>query len=208
MKKRIIAIIMIVIVTVSSFIIYGHINKIYENKLQKEYEALWLIYDNNVETIKNNMDLIAMPHEKFPWSGFKETKQKLEKNDKYLLDGLVSIITDCYIEFAGLDNIYTHAGEILKYRDDPKGFKFYTESMCTTSFNIFSFSDYALDNEINPNFADIIRELRDFNSKYGYTYKSQNYKEYLTYRVMETSYISRLSDALVIEYYHLNNDEE
>lgn len=158
------------------------------------------------------MDIVGKKHEKFPWSGFKDTNQ-IPTYDNYL-ERIVTIVTDCYVDFAGLDNIYTNAGVILKYRDSIKGsdndLSLYQESMCTSGFSQVNFSDYALDNEIKSysNIEGIIREIREFDLKYGDTYKDKNFGEYLKYKVIETTHISRLTNALVIEYYNLDNEGE
>lgn len=209
-KKRIFEIILIVVLLIAIFFIY--LTKNSNNNQDNNYSDLWLIYDNNVETIKKNMDIIGKSHEKLPWGGFKDTQEIPIYKD--YLERLVRIVTDCYVDFAGLDEVYTDAGRILKYRDNIKGEEkdknLYYESMCTSEFNLGNFSDYALENEIKSysNIEKIIKEIREFDLKYGDTYKDKNFKDYLTYKVIETTYISKLTNALVIEYYNLGGKKE
>lgn len=204
-KKKLFKKVDYAIIAIILFLVVIIIFSIFKNNSQEDYSKLWLIYDNNIETIKNNMDIIATEHEKFPWGLFNDTKEvPLYKED---LDELIIDITNCYVYFVGLTDIYTDADEILRYRNNiDKYTGYYYHPYCINQFGLHNYSDQHLES-INSysNFEKIIDEIRKVNSNYYDIYNTNDFNEFLTRQVLETTYVSKLTNALVIEYYKLNN---
>lgn len=173
------------------------IQKVYNSAKKKDYSVLYLIYDNNINIIEKNMDIVSSKNEQLPWVGFKN------KNVNYYaeLDMLVASISKCYIDFTGYNNIYTDAGDILNYRnvdDEDEYFNLKRTEGCGSAFSYnleFPFESYT-------GLEKIIEEIDNYYEQNRDSIYTSNFEEYLSYKTALTSYVAKLTNYLILEYYH------
>ncbi len=208
-------IILIIIVAVVSVI---KINNLKGNDINfdiKKYSGMWEIYDANLNAIKTSMDKITESNDNFYWWKLKDFSIE-DKDYESILNSLVSDIRMCYIEYTDDGSMYTDSNPIRKYRGKDKitkkeltdlQWRMSTENCRVGTFDTYSNLLISNDSNRRELLLSKIDEIVNLNSISGTRFVDDNYsyEALLSYKVIETSLLSKLSYWLEIEYSNLKN---
>ena len=215
MKKEIykVIIVAIILIGISSFIsisIYKNYN--YKIDIQQTNES-WTSIDNNLESIKNNMDLITESNEDFTWWRLKDFTID-DKEYQNTLNNLVSNIRMCYIGYVDNEKYPNHYNAINDFKNKSiitkKQLNKLNEDMymetatgCLARFdgisNLLISNDETLRNRVlnEINYIVYIKNSNIFRNK------EASYNELLFRKSFEVHLIKDLSDFLKEEYTRL-----
>ena len=89
-----------------------------DNKSEKilTINELFTIYDQNIQDIKNNMEMITESNEDFDWWILKDFNIE-DKDYETSLNSLVADVRMAYLEYTDEEQMYTNSNPIRKYRE-------------------------------------------------------------------------------------------
>ncbi len=211
MKKKILFISgIIVLIGVFSFIsilIYKNYN--YKIDIQQTNQS-WLNIDNNLESIKNNMDSITESNEYFDWWQLKDFDIEDDVYEKFL-NNLVMLIRRCYLYYTDDGTYYTDTNPIRNFRDKKYITKKELEKLNYEMNNEVKFGTIADFENYSEKLLGMPQEVADkvFNKLNTlllimptnlFQNENATYNELLLRKSMEIELIKEISDFLVEEY--------
>lgn len=204
MKKKIYLIILVLLVLISIILIIVINNK--KNINIEKTNELWSIYDSNLENVKNNMDEITIPNENFFWWELKDFNIN-DTEYKKVLNKLVSDIRMCYLRFTDEDEIYTIYNPLVNYRDKTEITKeelaiLNTMKPCVTNDRFISYGNLLVseNEEVRNNFLNKLSMSEKFYKLDLFRSDELTYEQLVYRTILETSYLSTLSEWLRQEY--------
>lgn len=171
---------------------------------------VWLAYDNSIESIVCNIDLITESEDRVYWAYLKDFDIE---DDTY--EEVLSLVTDdvreCYMEFTLSKEEYANGNPILKYREFDsiskreleelrKDFK---ASTCMDRFDKYNDMEISEDEDTKVRFMKRIEILQEIYINEMYIKDSPSFDDLLIRKVLEVSEIEGLSAWLRGEYYRL-----
>lgn len=214
MKKKFLFISgIIALIGVSSFIsvsIYKNFN--YKIDIQATNQS-WLNIDNNLKSIKNNMDSITEPNENFNWWQLKDFDIENDNYEK-ILNNLVTTIRRCYLEYTDDGTNYTDTNPIRKFKDkkyitkkelEKLNFDMNNEVKLGNISNFDNYSDHltGLSQELTNKVFNKINTILLIKSTNLFQNENATYNELLLRKSMEIELVKEVSDFLVEEYNNL-----
>lgn len=190
------------------FILFSTMMKNQKNIVDSQ--SLWLIYDQNLENIKNNMDLITIPNENFYWWELKNLNIE-DQEYKQTLNNLVADIRMCYLEFTDNGELYTNANPIKAYRNknsitqkelNQLAFQM-KNSSCLTRFTRYKSLLISNDPMKRTLVLDKIQNIIQIQNEEIWIKKTPTYSELLSQKIIEVSLINNISSWINSEYYRL-----
>lgn len=215
MKKEIYKgiIVVIILIGISSFIsisIYKNYN--YKIDIQQTNE-IWTSIDSNLESIKNNMDLITESNEDFTWWRLKDFTID-DKEYQNTLNNLVSNIRMCYIGYVDNEKYPNHYNAISDFKNKSiitkKQLNKLNEDMymetatgCLVRFDGISNLLISNDETLRNRVLNKINYIVDIKNSNIFRNKEASYNELLFRKSFEVHLIKDLSDFLKEEYTRL-----
>lgn len=210
MKKKVIVLVTILCIVLISLILGWYFNqeKVY-NITQANKN--WVIYDYNLENIKQNMDEITIENEDFYWWELKDFEID-DKTYTQILNLLVADIRMCYLELNREREEYKNSNPILNYRNKEEiteqELLELNKQISLQKGCLFKFERYS--NIVLSKNAEtskiLLKKIDVFLNEYQKTKDNLNnldYTELLNQKVIETSLLSELSSWIRSEYYRL-----
>lgn len=221
MKRKIYFIITVIIillvVTIGVISLNIFSNKDISYDISK-YSNMWQLYDVNIHSIEESMNKITEPMESWNWGKLKNFSID-DKDYESILNMLVSDIRMCYIEYTDDGSMYTNSNPIRKYRDKNKitneelmNLQWQMSRENCSAENFASYKNLLVSNDSNRRTTILskISEVENLRLISGTRFVDDNYsyESLLSYKVIETSLLSKLSYWLEVEYFRLNGEAQ
>ena len=185
------------------------------NKSEKilTINELFTIYDQNIQDIKNNMEMITESNEDFDWWILKDFNIE-DKDYETSLNSLVADVRMAYLEYTDEEQMYTNSNPIRKYREKEYITKKQLEKLNLDmkeemlSGNINRFNKYSTlliskDEELRNIFLNQTEKITKMKQLSIFTNTNSTYSELLFKKIIEVSYVKDVSEFLIKEYNRL-----
>lgn len=174
---------------------------------------LFTIYDQNIQDIKNNMEMITESNEDFDWWILKDFNIE-DKDYETSLNSLVADVRMAYLEYTDEEQMYTNSNPIRKYREKEYITKKQLEKLNLDmkeemlSGNINRFNKYSTlliskDEELRNIFLNQTEKITKMKQLSIFTNTNSTYSELLFKKIIEVSYVKDISEFLIKEYNRL-----
>ena len=186
-----------------------------DNKSEKilTINELFTIYDQNIQDIKNNMEMITESNEDFDWWILKDFNIE-DKDYETSLNSLVADVRMAYLEYTDEEQMYTNSNPIRKYREKEYITKKQLEKLNLDmkeemlSGNINRFNKYSTlliskDEELRNIFLNQTEKITKMKQLSILTNTNSTYSELLFKKIIEVSYVKDISEFLIKEYNRL-----
>lgn len=186
-----------------------------DNKSEKilTINELFTIYDQNIQDIKNNMEMITESNEDFDWWILKDFNIE-DKDYETSLNSLVADVRMAYLEYTDEEQMYTNSNPIRKYREKEYITKKQLEKLNLDmkeemlSGNINRFNKYSTlliskDEELRNIFLNQTEKITKIKQLSIFTNTNSTYSELLFKKIIEVSYVKDISEFLIKEYNRL-----
>ena len=186
-----------------------------DNKSEKilTINELFTIYDQNIQDIKNNMEMITESNEDFDWWILKDFNIE-DKDYETSLNSLVADVRMAYLEYTDEEQMYTNSNPIRKYREKEYITKKQLEKLNLDmkeemlSGNINRFNKYSTlliskDEELRNIFLNQTEKITKMKQLSIFTNTNSTYSELLFKKIIEVSYVKDISEFLIKEYNRL-----
>ena len=186
-----------------------------DNKSKKilTINELFTIYDQNIQDIKNNMEMITESNEDFDWWILKDFNIE-DKDYETSLNSLVADVRMAYLEYTDEEQMYTNSNPIRKYREKEYITKKQLEKLNLDmkeemlSGNINRFNKYSTlliskDEELRNIFLNQTEKITKMKQLSIFTNTNSTYSELLFKKIIEVSYVKDISEFLIKEYNRL-----
>ena len=186
-----------------------------DNKSEKilTINELFTIYDQNIQDIKNNMEMITESNEDFDWWILKDFNIE-DKDYETSLNSLVADVRMVYLEYTDEEQMYTNSNPIRKYREKEYITKKQLEKLNLDmkeemlSGNINRFNKYSTlliskDEELRNIFLNQTEKITKMKQLSILTNTNSTYSELLFKKIIEVSYVKDISEFLIKEYNRL-----
>lgn len=186
-----------------------------DNKSEKilTINELFTIYDQNIQDIKNNMEMITESNEDFDWWILKDFNIE-DKDYETSLNSLVADVRMAYLEYTDEEQMYTNSNPIRKYREKEYITKKQLEKLNLDmkeemlSGNINRFNKYSTlliskDEELRNIFLNQTEKITKMKQLSILTNTNSTYSELLFKKIIEVSYVKDVSEFLIKEYNRL-----
>ena len=186
-----------------------------DNKSEKilTINELFTIYDQNIQDIKNNMEMITESNEDFDWWILKDFNIE-DKDYETSLNSLVADVRMAYLEYTDEEQMYTNSNPIRKYREKEYRTKKQLEKLNLDmkeemlSGNINRFNKYSTlliskDEELRNIFLNQTENITKMKQLSIFTNTNSTYSELLFKKIIEVSYVKDISEFLIKEYNRL-----
>lgn len=186
-----------------------------DNKSEKilTINELFTIYDQNIQDIKNNMEMITESNEDFDWWILKDFNIE-DKDYETSLNSLVADVRMAYLEYTDEEQMYTNSNPIRKYREKEYITKKQLEKLNLDmkeemlSGNINRFNKYSTlliskDEELRNIFLNQTEKITKMKQLSIFTNTNSTYSELLFKKIIEVSYVKDVSEFLIKEYNRL-----
>lgn len=186
-----------------------------DNKSEKilTINELFTIYDQNIQDIKNNMEMITESNEDFDWWILKDFNIE-DKDYETSLNSLVADVRMAYLEYTDEEQMYTNSNPIRKYREKEYITKKQLEKLNLDmkeemlSGNINRFNKYSTlliskDEELRNIFLNQTEKITKMKQLSIFKNTNSTYSELLFKKIIEVSYVKDISEFLIKEYNRL-----
>lgn len=186
-----------------------------DNKSEKilTINELFTIYDQNIQDIKNNMEMITESNEDFDWWILKDFNIE-DKDYETSLNSLVADVRMAYLEYTDEEQMYTNSNPIRKYREKEYITKKQLEKLNLDmkeemlSGNINRFNKYSTlliskDEELRNIFLNQTEKITKMKQLSIFKNTNSTYSELLFKKIIEVSYVKDVSEFLIKEYNRL-----
>ena len=186
-----------------------------DNKSEKilTINELFTIYDQNIQDIKNNMEMITESNEDFDWWILKDFNIE-DKDYETSQNSLVADVRMAYLEYTDEEQMYTNSNPIRKYREKEYITKKQLEKLNLDmkeemlSGNINRFNKYSTlliskDEELRNIFLNQTEKITKMKQLSIFTNTNSTYSELLFKKIIEVSYVKDVSEFLIKEYNRL-----
>lgn len=186
-----------------------------DNKSEKilTINELFTIYDQNIQDIKNNMEMITESNEDFDWWILKDFNIE-DKDYETSQNSLVADVRMAYLEYTDEEQMYTNSNPIRKYREKEYITKKQLEKLNLDmkeemlSGNINRFNKYSTlliskDEELRNIFLNQTEKITKMKQLSIFTNTNSTYSELLFKKIIEVSYVKDISEFLIKEYNRL-----
>ena len=186
-----------------------------DNKSEKilTINELFTIYDQNIQDIKNTMEMITESNEDFDWWILKDFNIE-DKDYETSLNSLVADVRMAYLEYTDEEQMYTNSNPIRKYREKEYITKKQLEKLNLDmkeemlSGNINRFNKYSTlliskDEELRNIFLNQTEKITKMKQLSIFTNTNSTYSELLFKKIIEVSYVKDVSEFLIKEYNRL-----
>ena len=186
-----------------------------DNKSEKilTINELFTIYDQNIQDIKNNMEMITESNEDFDWWILKDFNIE-DKDYETSLNSLVADVRMAYLEYTDEEQMYTNSNPIRKYREKEYITKKQLEKLNLDmkeemlSGNINRFNKYSTlliskDEELRNIFLNQTEKITKMKQLSIFTNTNSTYSELLFKKIIEVSHVKDVSEFLIKEYNRL-----
>lgn len=171
---------------------------------------VWLAYENSIESIVYNMDLITDSDDSTYWAYLKDFDIEDDTYEE-TLQLFSDDIRECYKEFTLSAEEYVNGNPILKYRDvdtisnsDLKKLRDeFTNSTCLSRFDKYNKMEISEDEDVKVRFMKRIEILQELYINEMFVKNNPSFDELLGRKCLEASYIEGASAWLRSEYYRL-----
>ena len=174
---------------------------------------LFTIYDQNIQDIKNNMEMITESNEDFDWWILKDFNIE-DKDYETSLNSLVADVRMAYLEYTDEEQMYTNSNPIRKYREKEYITKKQLEKLNLDmkeemlSGNINRFNKYSTlliskDEELRNIFLNQTEKITKMKQLSIFKNTNSTYSELLFKKIIEVSYVKDISEFLIKEYNRL-----
>lgn len=211
-NKKYIIIIMIIIIIITCFVIWKKniVNKKYNID---KFQNLWIVYDQNMESIKNNMDDITYSNDEWFWFELKNFNID-DKDYQRTLNNIVSDIRMCYIENNDDGTFYSDSNPIKKYRNintiTNKELENLNNAMrnetCLKRFQKYSTLINSNNNDTQEKLLDKINNMDNIMQSYTFSDEKPTYYDLLSKKIIQVSIVNNWSSWLKSEYNMLMNN--
>ena len=186
-----------------------------DNKSEKilTINELFTIYDQNIQDIKNNMEMITESNEDFDWWILKDFNIE-DKDYETSQNSLVADVRMAYLEYTDEEQMYTNSNPIRKYREKEYITKKQLEKLNLDmkeemlSGNINRFNKYSTlliskDEELRNIFLNQTEKITKMKQLSIFKNTNSTYSELLFKKIIEVSYVKDISEFLIKEYNRL-----
>lgn len=173
-------------------------------------DNLWLAYENSIESIVYNMELITYNDDGSYWAGLKDFDIEDDKYEE-TLNLFTKDIKECYDEFTLANEKYKNGNAILEYREvDSISVRELeqlrediTESTCYSRFDKYNDMEISDDEDTKIRFMKRIEILQEIYINEMLVKNDPSFDTLLTRKILEASEIDGASAWLRSEYYRL-----
>ena len=173
-------------------------------------DKLWLAYENSIESIVYNMELITYDADGSYWAGLKDFDIEDDKYEE-TLNMFTADIKECYDEFTLASEKYKDGNAILEYREvDSISVRELeqlreniTESTCYSRFDKYNDMEISDDEDTKIRFMKRIEILQEIYINEMLVKNDPSFDTLLTRKILEASEIDGASAWLRSEYYRL-----
>ena len=186
-----------------------------DNKSEKilTINELFTIYDQNIQDIKNNMEMITESNEDFDWWILKDFNIE-DKDYETSLNSLVADVRMAYLEYTDEEQMYTNSNPIRKYREKEYITKKQLEKLNLdmkeemlpgniNRFNKYSTLLISKDEELRNIFLNQTEKITKMKQLSIFKNTNSTYSELLFKKIIEVSYVKDISEFLIKEYNRL-----
>lgn len=174
----------------------------------EKYDRLWILYDQHIKGIKENMGPITNDNENFYWWELKDLSIE-DQEYQQILNNLVSDVRMCYLEFTDNGELYTNSNPIRHYRNKKDISKKELEQLsfqmnqenCLTRFEKYSSLLISEDEDKRNRVLDQVQLITK--NRELFKIDDPTYLDLFTGKILEVSSIDQLSSWLRKEYYDL-----
>lgn len=202
-----IIIILIMLTIFFTILICKNYNQKYDIQLTNQS---WTSYDNSIDNIKNNMDLVTEPNENFFWWKLKDFDIEDDEYEK-ILNSLVASVRMCYLEYTDDGTLYTDSNPIRQYRDkkyitkkelELLNFNMYNEVNlgCLKRFDNYNSLLISNNDNFRNKVLNLINKIVIIKQSELFTTGDATYNELLLRKTIEVHLIEDVSEFLVEEY--------
>jgi hypothetical protein len=206
-KKKILLIFIILLLLIAIGLIV--IN--YNQKLKIDNtKDIWIVYDENIKNIKNNMNEITVPNENFYWWELKDFNIQ-DEHYKQTLNLLVADIRMCYLALTDDGTRYTGSNSIIKYRNkntittqELERLRYdMNHKWCLDYFNRYFNMTLSNDSETETKVFEKVNSIIFLKQSDLFQKQNPTYNELVSRKIIETTILSNLSSWIKSEYYKL-----
>lgn len=212
MKKKIFLIMFGFIIVLGGILIFQFF-KINKSEKILVPNELFKIYDQSIQNIKNNMEMITENNEDFDWWVLKDFNIE-DKDYEESLNSLVADVRMSYLEYTDEGEMYTNSNPIRNYREKEYITKKELEKLNLDmkeemlSGNINRFDKYSTllisqNEELRNRLLDQTEKITKMKQLSIFTNTNSTYSELLLKKIIEVNYVECISEFLVKEYNRL-----
>ena len=212
MKKKIFLIMFGFIIVLGGILIFQFFKTNKSEKILVPNE-LFKIYDQSIQNIKNNMEMITENNEDFDWWVLKDFNIE-DKDYEESLNSLVADVRMSYLEYTDEGEMYTNSNPIRNYREKEYITKKELEKLNLDmkeemlSGNINRFDKYSTllisqNEELRNRLLDQTEKITKMKQLSIFTNTNSTYSELLLKKIIEVNYVECISEFLVKEYNRL-----
>lgn len=212
MKKKIFLIMFGFIIVLGGILIFQFFKISKSEKILVPNE-LFEIYDQSIQNIKNNMEMITENNEDFDWWVLKDFNIE-DKDYEESLNSLVADVRMSYLEYTDEGEMYTNSNPIRNYREKEYITKKELEKLNLDmkeemlSGNINRFDKYSTllisqNEELRNRLLDQTEKITKMKQLSIFTNTNSTYSELLLKKIIEVNYVECISEFLAKEYNRL-----